>query len=99
MRLMLDIDHLVLHFHCSAFEDTLKHPDLSIDMALATIRLATQNDRLPAINRAINKTINFACVSRYDLAFSGIRLLSKRYQNLPDLSQVRLLHLVTLYMT
>lgn len=30
----------------SAFEDTLKHPDLSIDMALATIRLATQNDRL-----------------------------------------------------
>ena len=29
----------------AAFEDTLKHPDLSIEMALATIRLTTQNDR------------------------------------------------------
>ena len=29
----------------AAFEDTLKHPDLSIEMALATIRLTTQNSR------------------------------------------------------
>lgn len=32
-------------FMCTAFDDTLKHPDLSTDMALATIQLATQNNR------------------------------------------------------
>ena len=34
---------------------------------------------------------------RYDLAFPGIRLLTRRYQNLPDLSQIQLLHLVSLF--
>jgi len=27
----------------SAFEDTLRHPNLTVDMALATVRLATQH--------------------------------------------------------
>ena len=38
--------HALLLLPHAAFEDTLKHPDLSIEMALATIRLTTQSNRL-----------------------------------------------------
>ena len=89
--------HMYNYLPHAAFEDTLKHPDLSIEMALATVRLTTQNNRLVYPTRTLCITLStlLYIVVRYDLAFPGIRLLTRRYQNLPDLPQVQLLHLAS----
>ena len=37
-------DHSLI-LYLTAFEDTLHHPDLTVEMALATVRLAAQHNR------------------------------------------------------
>ena len=50
----------------AAFEDTLQHPELTIDMALATVRLATQHSRqaLPFLIRQFSVSLSLSLLQR-----------------------------------
>ena len=58
MGLYKHVIYMYNYLPLAAFEDTLKHPDLSIEMALATVRLTTQNNRLVYPTRTLCITLS-----------------------------------------